>query len=45
MRCLAADPKVVGTDRIGFCGVLHTWPDPGVPPPRPLPGAGRRGQP
>jgi Putative transposase/Transposase zinc-binding domain len=25
LRLLAADPKFVGTDRIGFFGVLHTW--------------------
>jgi Putative transposase/Transposase zinc-binding domain len=25
LRVLAADPKFVGTDRIGFFGVLHTW--------------------
>src|SRR5262249_20136918 len=25
LRSLAADPKFVGTDRIGFFGVLHTW--------------------
>jgi hypothetical protein len=25
LRTLAADPKFVGTDRIGFFGVLHTW--------------------
>jgi hypothetical protein len=25
LRRLAADPKFVGTDRIGFFGVLHTW--------------------
>ena len=25
LRALAADPKFVGTDRIGFFGVLHTW--------------------
>jgi hypothetical protein len=25
LRRLAADPKFVGTDRIGFLGVLHTW--------------------
>ena len=24
-RGLAADPKFVGTDRLGFFGVLHTW--------------------
>jgi hypothetical protein len=25
LRALAADPKFVGTDRLGFFGVLHTW--------------------
>jgi hypothetical protein len=25
LRALSADPKFVGTDRIGFFGVLHTW--------------------
>ena len=25
LRLLAADPKYVGTDRLGFFGVLHTW--------------------
>jgi hypothetical protein len=25
LRTLAADPKFVGTDRLGFFGVLHTW--------------------
>src|SRR5262245_18020523 len=25
LRRLAADPKFVGTDRLGFFGVLHTW--------------------
>ena len=25
LRTLAADPKFVGTDRLGFLGVLHTW--------------------
>jgi Putative transposase/Transposase zinc-binding domain len=25
LRSLAADPKFVGTDRLGFFGVLHTW--------------------
>jgi Putative transposase/Transposase zinc-binding domain len=25
LRTLAANPKFVGTDRIGFFGVLHTW--------------------
>jgi hypothetical protein len=25
LRRLAADPKFLGTDRIGFFGVLHTW--------------------
>jgi hypothetical protein len=25
LRDLAADPKFVGTDRLGFVGVLHTW--------------------
>jgi hypothetical protein len=25
LRALAADPKFVGADRIGFFGVLHTW--------------------
>jgi hypothetical protein len=25
LRSLAADPKYVGTDRLGFFGVLHTW--------------------
>jgi DNA-directed RNA polymerase subunit RPC12/RpoP len=25
LRTLAANPKFVGTDRIGFVGVLHTW--------------------
>ena len=25
LRTLAADPKYVGTDRLGFVGVLHTW--------------------
>ena len=25
LRTLAADPRFVGTDRIGFFGVLHTW--------------------
>jgi len=25
LRALAADPKFVGTDRLGFLGVLHTW--------------------
>jgi hypothetical protein len=25
LRALAADPKFVGTPRIGFFGVLHTW--------------------
>jgi hypothetical protein len=25
LRGLASDPKFVGTDRIGFFGVLHTW--------------------
>jgi hypothetical protein len=25
LRALAADPRFVGTDRIGFFGVLHTW--------------------
>jgi hypothetical protein len=25
LRGLAADPKFVGTDRLGFFGVLHTW--------------------
>src|SRR5205823_5337390 len=25
LRLLAADPKFVGTDRLGFFGVLHTW--------------------
>jgi Putative transposase/Transposase zinc-binding domain len=25
LRLLAADPKFVGTERIGFFGVLHTW--------------------
>jgi site-specific recombinase XerD len=25
LRLLAADPKFLGTDRIGFFGVLHTW--------------------
>jgi hypothetical protein len=25
MRAFAADPKFVGTDRLGFFGVLHTW--------------------
>jgi hypothetical protein len=25
LRALSADPKFVGTDRLGFFGVLHTW--------------------
>ena len=25
LRTLASDPRFVGTDRIGFFGVLHTW--------------------
>ena len=25
LRSLAADPKFIGTDRLGFFGVLHTW--------------------
>ena len=25
LRALAADPKYVGTARLGFFGVLHTW--------------------
>ncbi|MBV8146028.1 MAG: transposase [Gammaproteobacteria bacterium] len=25
LRTLAADPRYVGTDRLGFFGVLHTW--------------------
>src|SRR5262245_21202013 len=25
LRALAADPRFVGTDRLGFFGVLHTW--------------------
>jgi hypothetical protein len=25
LRALAADPKYLGTDRLGFVGVLHTW--------------------
>jgi hypothetical protein len=25
LRTLAADPRFVGTDRLGFFGVLHTW--------------------
>ena len=25
LRALAADPKYLGTDRLGFFGVLHTW--------------------
>jgi hypothetical protein len=25
LRTLAAEPKFVGTDRLGFFGVLHTW--------------------
>lgn len=25
LRVLAADPKFIGTDRLGFLGVLHTW--------------------
>jgi hypothetical protein len=25
LRALAADPKSIGTDRLGFFGVLHTW--------------------
>jgi len=25
LRALAADPKFVGADRLGFFGVLHTW--------------------
>ena len=25
LRTLAADPKYLGTDRLGFFGVLHTW--------------------
>jgi hypothetical protein len=25
LRTLASDPKYVGTDRLGFFGVLHTW--------------------
>jgi Putative transposase/Transposase zinc-binding domain len=25
LRTLSADPKFVGTDRLGFFGVLHTW--------------------
>ena len=25
LRTLASDPKFVGTDRLGFFGVLHTW--------------------
>ena len=25
LRTLAADPKHLGTDRLGFVGVLHTW--------------------
>jgi hypothetical protein len=25
LRSLATDPKFVGTDRLGFFGVLHTW--------------------
>jgi Transposase zinc-binding domain/Putative transposase len=25
LRSLAADPKYVGTERLGFFGVLHTW--------------------
>ena len=25
LRTLAADPKFIGTDRLGFFGVLHTW--------------------
>jgi hypothetical protein len=25
LRALAADPKFVGTDRLGYFGVLHTW--------------------
>ena len=25
LRTLAADPKYIGTDRLGFFGVLHTW--------------------
>lgn len=25
LRALAADPRYVGTDRLGFFGVLHTW--------------------
>src|SRR4029079_15439564 len=25
LRALAADPKFIGTDRLGFFGVLHNW--------------------
>jgi hypothetical protein len=25
LRTLASDPKFIGTDRLGFFGVLHTW--------------------
>src|ERR1700722_4779782 len=25
LRLLAADPKYIGSDRLGFFGVLHTW--------------------
>jgi hypothetical protein len=25
LRALAADPRFIGTDRLGFFGVLHTW--------------------
>jgi hypothetical protein len=25
LRALAADPKFIGSDRLGFFGVLHTW--------------------
>jgi hypothetical protein len=25
LRALSADPKFIGTDRMGFFGVLHTW--------------------
>ena len=25
LRALAANPRFVGTDRLGFFGVLHTW--------------------
>jgi hypothetical protein len=25
LRALAADPRYIGTDRLGFFGVLHTW--------------------